>query len=80
MSKTNGKLSHQLDTFDDVIEKLGGLKETSRLTRRSTSQICQWRTKFGAFPPEHYVTISKGLMAKGYGAPLHLFKFERPSE
>lgn len=79
MSKANGKAAH-LRTFDDVVDALGGVKETARITKRSASLVCQWRTKFGAFPAEHYLSISKGLVAKGYGAPLHLFKFERPSE
>jgi hypothetical protein len=79
-AKPNGKLNYNLQGFDEVVEALGGIKEVSRLTRRSASQVCQWRTKFGGFPSEHYLTISKGLLARGYGAPPHLFTFERPSE
>ena len=79
-TKPNGKLSYQLQTFDEVIEALGGVKETARLTRRRPQEVCQWRTRYNAFPPEHYLTISKGLVARGFGAPTHLFKFSRPTD
>ena len=73
----NAKLKFSLQSFDEIVDALGGVKEVARLTGSTSVQVCHWRTRYGVFPAEQYLNISKALVVRGYGAPTHLFKFDR---
>ena len=46
------KLKFTLQTFDEIVGVLGGVKETARITGRTPAQVCQWRSRYnGQFPP-----------------------------
>lgn len=58
-----------LDTVEQVIEALGGLKAVGELNKRSGANVAwNWADR-GAFPTNTYVVMKKALAKIGASAP-----------
>jgi hypothetical protein len=68
----------QLDTFDEVVEVLGGKAEVGVLCdNQDTAAVCNWRRRRLRFPAKYYVVMQDELNRLGYEAPLDLWGFYR---
>jgi len=63
-------------TYQSAIKILGGTAEAARALKTSQTQICQWRTRHGAFPAAHYLRVQNALAVRGYEASTAVFTFE----
>lgn len=63
----------QLETVDEVIAALGGLKAVRALLQLKTPQAVSNFKVRGGFPPRHYLVMKQALDAKGYTAPTRLW-------
>jgi len=64
-----------LTDFEDVIDVLGGVVATARLTQRSASAVCNWRNAGAVFPASQYKRLRKALRERGFIADERLFTF-----
>jgi hypothetical protein len=64
-----------LETFDEIVDALGGKAAVARLTDNKDTAPRVWQEKTGRFPTKYYFTISAALADRGYYAPLSLFGF-----
>jgi hypothetical protein len=67
----------RLQTFDAVVEQLGGLANAARTCRRGMPQLCYWRKTTGRFPARFYPRITKALAKGCCEASDEVFDFER---
>jgi hypothetical protein len=67
----------QLDNFDEVIARLGGVAKVARLTNRRTQAIWNWRSR-QFIPARAFFLIETPLRRRGYTAARSLFRFEEP--
>lgn len=68
----------QLDTFDDVVEALGGKAKVGALCDdQDMAAVCNWRRRRLRFPAKYYVVMQDELNKRGYEAPLELWGFYR---
>jgi hypothetical protein len=65
----------RLATYDDIIDKLGGVSEVAELTKRNTQAVCNWRSR-GFFPTVLYFVMTEELERRGYTAVRWLWRFE----
>jgi hypothetical protein len=66
-----------LSSFESVIAELGGITAVSRLTGRSRTAVCNWRSA-GLFPAAQYPKIQDALAELELTASRRLFTFEEP--
>jgi hypothetical protein len=64
-----------LINFEDVIDVLGGVVATAKLTQRSASAVCNWRNAGAVFPASQYKRLHKALRKRGYIPDDRLFTF-----
>jgi hypothetical protein len=70
-----------LDTFDEVVEALGGKAEVGILCDQNTAAVCNWKRRRSRFPTKFYIVMLDELHARGYHAPFDLWGFvSRPRE
>lgn len=69
----------QLQTVDQVIEKLGGTVEASRLAGVYPSQISTWRST-GKLGAKTYLILQDALKSRGYTAPASLWGMIEPAQ
>jgi hypothetical protein len=67
----------QLNTFEGIVKRIGGVKAVADVTNRSTNSVFNWRAK-GFFPPHIYFLIDDELRRQGYTAARWLFQFDEP--
>lgn len=63
----------ELSTTSEVIEKLGGVAEVSRLTGRKYNAAWNWTT-FETFPSDTYVVMTEALKELGFEAPAAMWR------
>jgi hypothetical protein len=71
-------MARQVKTIEDVIDRLGGIKEVASLTGVGITAVYAWPTR--GFPPETYVVLTRALEGKGYTAPATLWQMRAVSE
>ena len=69
-----------LETYNDVVDALGGPVAVGRLTGQTCAAVCNWRRYRGLFPSKYYLCMQDALAAAGYLAPHQLWGFYEPSE
>lgn len=60
------------ETTRQVIEALGGIDATARLTKRSYNAASNW-LGFGRFPSNTYIAMTAALSDRGKSAPASLW-------
>jgi len=65
----------RLETFDDVIEALGGKRKVAILLEQDTAAVCNWRRRRKRFPTKYYKEMIKALRARHYSASDDLWGF-----
>jgi hypothetical protein len=66
----------QLETFDDVVEALGGLAAVGKLcVDQDVAAVCNWKRRRSRFPTKYYKIMIAELDARGAFAPDHLWGF-----
>jgi hypothetical protein len=66
----------QLDSFDAVVDALGGEREVARLCDdQDTAAVCNWRRRRGRFPTKYYPVMKEKLDELHVEAPLDLWGF-----
>lgn len=70
-------MAEQINTVDEVIEKLGGRGEVARMVGVTTQAVTNWRTRDRGFPPETFVVLTEALQKKNLSAPQSLWRFKR---
>jgi len=66
-----------LDSIEDIIDELGGLKAVGALTGRKSGVVWNWKDR-KAFPTNTYVVMQAALRAKGVDAPASLWGMPEP--
>lgn len=67
----------RLQTYDAVIEKLGGLAKTARLLGRDMPQLCYWRRHGRRFPARFFPIITDALAELHCEVAHDVFDFEQ---
>lgn len=62
-----------LDSFEDVIEALGGDEVVARITGHKRTAISMWRYSLKTFPAKTYVVLKHALKRRGCEAPDNLW-------
>jgi len=62
-------------TYKSAIKVLGGTAEAARALKTTPTQICQWRTRKGAFPADLFFVVQGELKRRGYKAEPQAFTF-----
>ena len=66
----------QAQTFDEVVEVLGGKHEVARICDdQDTAAVCNWRRRRARFPTKYYIVMKEELAARGVDAPYRLWGF-----
>jgi hypothetical protein len=66
----------ELQTFDAVVEALGGKREVARICDdQDTAAVCNWRRRRSLFPTKYYIVMKEELAARGVDAPHRLWGF-----
>jgi hypothetical protein len=66
----------QLDSFDAVVEALGGKAATGELCDgQNTAAVCNWKRRRERFPAKYYPEMIDELNARGFDAPMTLWGF-----
>jgi hypothetical protein len=65
-------MAEQINTADEVIDRLGGPTEVSRLIGVSIQAVTNWRTR--GLPPETFVVLTTELNKKSLYAPPALWR------
>ena len=65
----------RLTTFQDVLDKLGGVHGVALITTRSKQNICNWRAR-GFFAPVVSDKIRLALKKRGFDVSPELFRIE----
>jgi hypothetical protein len=66
----------QLNTFDAVVEALGGLRNVGRIcANQNTAAVCNWKRRRSRFPTKYYFLMKAEMDARGVEAPLDLWGF-----
>jgi len=73
-------MAKNINSFNDAVAALGGVKAVARLTGRGMPNVCQWRSRNGAFPASLYPVIKAALAERGYEVPIDIFTFELPTK
>lgn len=72
-------MTEQINTVDEVIERLGGRGEVARLTGVTTQAVTNWRTREPyTMPPETFLVLTKALNEKNLYAPPSLWRMREP--
>jgi len=65
-----------LQTFDEVVEALGGKAELGLLcNNQNIAAVCNWKRRRPRFAAKYFVVMQGELNARGYSAPLELWGF-----
>jgi hypothetical protein len=65
-----------LQTFDEVVEELGGKHEVARICAdQEMEAVCNWRSRRKRFPTKYYKVMIEELNARGATAPDGLWGF-----
>jgi hypothetical protein len=66
----------QLESFDAVVEKLGGARKVGELCEnQETSAVCNWKRRRSRFPTKYYIVMKEELEAVNATAPHALWGF-----
>jgi hypothetical protein len=65
----------RLDSFEAVLEALGGSKQVGELLDQKANAASTWKTARGVFPPKYYFSMKGALRDRGYWAPIQLWAF-----
>jgi hypothetical protein len=66
----------QLETFDEVVEKLGGAGKVGALCQgQDAAAVCNWKRRRGCFPAKYYPVMIDELNARHADAPRELWGF-----
>jgi hypothetical protein len=68
-----------LNTFDEVVEELGGSREVGQLCEQNTAAVCNWKRRRKKFPTKYYRVMIDELAARGAVAPDDLWGFYKKS-
>ncbi len=68
-----------LRSVDDVIKKLGGVGEVAMLFSIERDAVYVWR-KSKKFPAHTYKLLRDTLLARGFVAPITLWRMTEPAE
>jgi hypothetical protein len=70
------KTLQNLETFDEVVEVLGGKHEVARICAgQDMAAVCNWRRRRKRFPTKYYIVMKEELNARGVDAPYKLWGF-----
>jgi hypothetical protein len=65
-----------LETFDDVVDELGGLAAVGRLCdNQDAAAVCNFKRRRGTFPTKYYKLMIAELNERGATAPDDLWGF-----
>jgi hypothetical protein len=65
-----------LNTFDEVVDALGGKAELGLLcNNQDVAAVCNWKRRRSRFPAKYFVVMQDELNARGYSAPHELWGF-----
>jgi hypothetical protein len=71
----------QLDSFDAVVEALGGKAAVGALCEgQDTAAVCNWRRRRQRFPTKYYPVMRDELIERGFDAPEELWGFYQKSK
>jgi len=60
----------RLETFDEVVEKLGGLSAVGRLCNdQDSAAVCNWKRRRSRFPTKYHKLMKRELRRAGADAP-----------
>ena len=64
------KAHRQLKTFDEVVEKLGGLTAVGQLCNdQDSAAVCNWKRRRSRFPTKFHKVMIEKLSEVGASAP-----------
>lgn len=69
----------ELESAADVIDALGGIAATAKLTGSGYTAAHNWKAN-GCFPPKTYVVMNDALHAKGLNARVALWRMVESAE
>lgn len=69
----------ELRTAAEVIQEVGGLAATARLTGRKSQHVWNWRSA-GRFPADTFLVLAKVLEEQGKTAPASLWGIKDPEQ
>lgn len=75
-SKTKATKAKAQAVFNRIVDDLGGVTQTARVTGRSPSQICQYRSRYGQFPAGLFFCLKEALTRSGHRCPRVAFRFD----
>jgi hypothetical protein len=65
-----------LNSFDDVVDVIGGLEEIAQVLNVTHPTVSAWRTRTGLFPAQHFFVISRELRQWNCDVVDALFDFD----
>lgn len=68
----------QLNTFQAVVDELGGIAPTALLVGQNAAAVCNWKRRRSRFPTKFYFVMIEALAELGSTAPLDLWGFYKP--
>ena len=63
----------KLETFDDVVDVLGGIGAVGRMLDQDSAAVCNWKRRRSRFPTKYYKIMMRELDARGASAPDRLW-------
>jgi hypothetical protein len=70
----------RLDSYDAVLEALGGARKVAELCDQQANAPYTWRSTRGKFPSKYYFVMKGALRDAGYWAPIRLWGFHSKGE
>ncbi len=70
-------MDRELTTTVEVMDALGGIPETAKLTGAEYGTAWMWKPA-GTFPPRYYLVMIEELKRRGFHAPASLWGMVEP--